>query len=89
MEKLTNEDWSKQLDENSRMDVILLMKQHHHIHSINCGHVSITHAGHIDYLVDGYLHHQHGNHCDLHGSIEVISNKIEEMKRIVESYPIS
>lgn len=86
LEMLTNEDWCKQLDKNSRLDVILLMKQHHHIHSIDCGHTPIKHAGHIDYIVDGYLHFQHGNHCDLHGSVELVGN--ENMKTIVESYHI-
>ena len=25
---------------------------------------------HIDYLVDGHLHHPHGDHCDDHGPVE-------------------
>jgi hypothetical protein len=25
-----------------------------------------------DYLVDGQLHHQHGDHCDHHGDVEVV-----------------
>lgn len=27
------------------------------------------HGDHVDYLVDGALHHLHGDHCDLHGTV--------------------
>jgi hypothetical protein len=33
----------------------------------------VPHGDHIDYLVDGHLHHQHNGHCDNHGSVEVVS----------------
>jgi UDP-2,3-diacylglucosamine pyrophosphatase LpxH len=26
----------------------------------------------VDYLVDGHLHHPHGDHCDDHGPVEVV-----------------
>jgi UDP-2,3-diacylglucosamine pyrophosphatase LpxH len=29
----------------------------------------VPHGDHVDYLVDGHLHHPHGNHCDNHGPI--------------------
>jgi hypothetical protein len=29
----------------------------------------------VDYLVDGRLHHQHGDHCDDHGPIEIVHDK--------------
>ena len=38
-----------------------------HVHGEGCGHPAIEHDGHIDYLVDGHLHHPHGGHCDDHG----------------------
>jgi hypothetical protein len=27
----------------------------------------------VDYLVDGRLHHPHGDHCDDHGPLNVLS----------------
>ncbi|WP_162064369.1 hypothetical protein [Vibrio taketomensis] len=42
-----------------------------HVHGPGCGHEAIQHGDHIDYIVDGRLHHQHGEHCDDHGPIEV------------------
>jgi hypothetical protein len=29
----------------------------------------VPHDGHVDYLVDGHLHHPHGGHCDTHGPV--------------------
>lgn len=43
-----------------------------HIHGDNCGHEAIPHGDHIDYIVDGRLHHQHNGHCDDHGPVEII-----------------
>jgi hypothetical protein len=40
-----------------------------HIHGVGCGHEAIPHDDHIDYIVDGHLHHQHNGHCDHHGKI--------------------
>lgn len=31
---------------------------HPHVHAADCGHTAIEHAGHVDYLHDGHLHHQ-------------------------------
>jgi hypothetical protein len=30
---------------------------------------ALPHGDHIDYLVDGRLHHVHGDHCDDHGPV--------------------
>lgn len=38
-----------------------------------CGHPTVPHGDHVDYLVDGRLHHRHGDHCDDHGPLSVIS----------------
>jgi hypothetical protein len=27
----------------------------------------VPHGDHVDYLVDGHLHHPHDGHCDHHG----------------------
>jgi hypothetical protein len=32
----------------------------------------VQHGDHVDYLVAGHLHHPHGDHCDHHGTIEVV-----------------
>ncbi|MDO4795919.1 MAG: hypothetical protein Q4A28_08295 [Brachymonas sp.] len=45
---------------------------HEHQHGPGCGHETVPHGDHIDYLVDGHLHHPHGDHCDDHGPIEKI-----------------
>ena len=39
---------------------------HSHQHGSNCGHVSIRHGDHIDYLHDGHLHNIHQDHVDEH-----------------------
>ncbi|WP_371843444.1 hypothetical protein [Microbulbifer echini] len=46
-----------------------------HVHGENCGHTRIPHGDHFDYLVDGRLHHVHGDHCDDHGPVEVIHER--------------
>jgi hypothetical protein len=32
----------------------------------------VPHGNHVDYLVNGHLHHPHGGHCDDHGPVEVV-----------------
>lgn len=44
-----------------------------HTHGPDCGHPAIPHGDHTDYLVDGRMHHMHGDHCDDHGAVEVAS----------------
>ena len=43
-----------------------------HVHGADCGHEAVPHGDHVDYLVDGHLHHPHEGHCDNHGSVEVV-----------------
>jgi hypothetical protein len=43
-----------------------------HQHGPNCGHEAIPHGDHVDYLVEGRLHHPHGDHCDDHGPVDVV-----------------
>jgi hypothetical protein len=40
-----------------------------HKHGPDCGHEQVPHGSHVDYLVDGHLHHTHDDHCDDHGHI--------------------
>lgn len=43
-----------------------------HVHGPGCGHEAVPHGSHVDYLVDGRLHHPHGDHCDDHGPATVV-----------------
>ncbi|MDQ3186374.1 MAG: hypothetical protein M3Q16_07990 [Pseudomonadota bacterium] len=43
-----------------------------HRHGPGCGHESVPHGKHIDYLVDGHLHHPHSDHCDDHGPVTTL-----------------
>jgi len=42
-----------------------------HKHGVSCGHDAVPHGDHVDYLVNGHLHHPHGDHCDDHGPVQV------------------
>lgn len=42
-----------------------------HAHGPGCGHPAVPHGDHVDYLVDGHLHHPHGGHCDDHGALSL------------------
>jgi hypothetical protein len=44
-----------------------------HVHGPGCGHEAVPHGDHIDYLVDGHLHHPHDGHCDNHGKVTLAS----------------
>ncbi|MCG3173287.1 MAG: hypothetical protein GMKNLPBB_01465 [Myxococcota bacterium] len=41
-----------------------------HQHGPGCGHPAVPHGDHVDYLVNGHLHHPHGGHCDDHGAVK-------------------
>lgn len=43
-----------------------------HVHGADCGHPAVPHGDHVDYLVDGRLHHAHEDHCDDHGAVELV-----------------
>lgn len=43
-----------------------------HAHGPSCGHEAVPHGDHVDYLVDGRLHHAHGEHCDDHGPVTIV-----------------
>ena len=40
-----------------------------HQHGPNCGHPAMKHDDHVDYIVDGHLHHPCMGHCDNHGTV--------------------
>jgi hypothetical protein len=40
-----------------------------HTHGPGCGHDAVPHGDHVDYIVNGHLHHPHGEHCDDHGTV--------------------
>ncbi|WP_067520991.1 hypothetical protein [Endozoicomonas ascidiicola] len=54
-------------------DPLKTCHQNGHKHGPDCGQEIVPHGDHFDYLVEGRLHHVHGDHCDDHGSIEIIS----------------
>ncbi len=41
-------------------------EQHPHQHEPECGHPTVEHGDHTDYLHDGHLHAAHGRHYDEH-----------------------
>ena len=40
-----------------------------HVHGPDCGHETVPHGDHVDYLVGGHLHYLHDGHCDDHGPV--------------------
>ena len=40
--------------------------EHPHEHGTDCGHPSVPHADHVDYVHDGHRHAVHGEHYDEH-----------------------
>ena len=47
--------------------------EHHdadHEHGPGCGHEAVKHGDHVDYVVEGHLHHPHGDHGDDHGPVD-------------------
>ncbi|HYQ91679.1 MAG TPA: hypothetical protein VES89_06285 [Candidatus Competibacteraceae bacterium] len=44
--------------------------QRGHQHGPGCGHEPVPHGDHLDYLVEGRLHHPHGDHGDGHRKVE-------------------
>jgi zinc transport system permease protein len=40
--------------------------EHRHEHGVGCGHETIPHHDHVDYVHDGHLHAAHGAHYDDH-----------------------
>ena len=46
----------------------------------DCGHETVQHGDHVDYVVGGHLHHPHGDHCDHHGPAEALAL----LRRLVE-----
>jgi len=45
--------------------------QRGHVHGPGCGHESVPHGDHVDFLVEGRLHHPHGDHVDDHGPLKL------------------
>ena len=59
-----------------------------HVHSEGCEHPMIIHNGHIDYIVEGQLHHVHDGHCDNHGSIFIVDKfmQLQKVQRANKMY---
>lgn len=41
-------------------------EQHPHVHGVDCGHESVVHDDHVDFLHDGHRHAGHRDHYDEH-----------------------
>jgi hypothetical protein len=41
-----------------------------HRHGAACGHASVPHGDHFDYVVGNHLHHPCDKHCDDHGPVQ-------------------
>ena len=50
---------------------------HPHRHGVGCGHTTIRHGDHIDYLHDGHLYHVYADHLDEH-TIEISADNPAE-----------
>lgn len=59
-----------------------ITRKFRHSHGEDCGHPMVMHDGHVDYIVNGKLHHPDGGHCDDHGPICYVET-------ISEDYAIS
>ena len=46
-----------------------------HQHGPGCGHETVPHGEHLDFLVEGQLHHPHAGHCDDHGPVKVVHER--------------
>ncbi|GAA1623791.1 zinc transporter permease [Georgenia ruanii] len=40
---------------------------HAHVHGPGCGHETVQHGDHVDYVHDGHRHAEHAGHYDEHG----------------------
>lgn len=43
-----------------------------HRHGPSCGHASVPHGSHTDYLVAGHLHCLHEQHCDRNDALAAV-----------------
>jgi hypothetical protein len=43
---------------------------HQHIHGEGCGHETVQHGDHVDYVHDGHWHAGHEGHYDEHGDTD-------------------
>jgi hypothetical protein len=43
---------------------------HQHIHGEGCGHETVQHGDHVDYVHDGHRHAGHEGHYDEHGDTD-------------------
>lgn len=41
-------------------------------HNDDCGHEMVPHGDHMDYLVNGRLHHVHNGKCEDHGPVDIV-----------------
>ncbi len=51
---------------NTMATAHVIHENHTHQHGIECGHTTIQHEDHVDFLHDGHMHHPHEGHMDEH-----------------------
>jgi hypothetical protein len=42
------------------------VEEHTHVHGDDCGHETVQHDDHVDYVHDGHRHSAHDDHYDEH-----------------------
>jgi hypothetical protein len=62
---------SKTLEDETAEFLELLLRIGFELDGPNCGHEEVPHGDHVDYLVNGRLHHTHGDHCDDHRPMQL------------------
>lgn len=69
-----------QVSQNQEGHICLchITRKFKHNHGPNCGHEAVRHDDHLDYIVDGVLHHPDGDHCDDHGPICFVETTSED-----------
>ena len=43
---------------------------HAHVHGEGCGHETVQHGDHVDYVHEGHRHASHEDHYDEHGDAD-------------------
>jgi hypothetical protein len=47
-------------------DTCTVHEEHTHRHGPDCGHETVQHDDHVDYVHDGHKHAEHDDHYDEH-----------------------
>ncbi len=56
-----------------------------HVHGPDCGHESVVHGDHVDYLHDGHRHREHDGHwdeCEVEEEVEELAADEAAVRRV-------